>query len=291
MRSVPLTPVTLGASRLGERPDPEPLADALLASTLGHVDTSNNYAGGRSERLLGDAIRRAGGLPEGHLVLSKADRDADGRFDADRVRRSLEESLNRLGLDSLPLYQYHDPFTLTVADSMAPGGPVEALITLREEGVIGAIGIAFGPTGETREYVETGVFDVVLNHNRYTLVDRAAEATYLRARELGMQVLNAAPFGGGALANGSASYGYHDMPADFAEHVKKVRSLAREFGVDLAAAALHFSLRSPLVDTTVVGIPSIERLDALGALLDATVPDEFFDAVEALGPPPASGNS
>ena len=104
MALAPLTPVTLGASRLGDRPDAEALADALVASPLGHVDTSNNYADGRSEALIGGAIARAGGLPAGSLVFSKADREpGTGVFDAARVRRSLEESLGRLGLDRLPL--------------------------------------------------------------------------------------------------------------------------------------------------------------------------------------------
>lgn len=290
MATVPTTPITLGASRLGDRPDGEALADALLASTLGNVDTSNNYADGRSEQLLGGAIRRSGGLPAGKLVYSKADRHPDtGRFDADRVRRSLEESLDRLGLDRLPLYQFHDPFTVGRDDALAPGGPVEALLQLREEGTIGAIGIAYGPLAETRAYVESGRFDVVLNHNRYTLVDRSAGSLFERARELGMQVFNAAPFGGGTLANGASSYGYHDMPREFADHVQRVRDLAREAGVDLAAAALQFSMRSPLVDTTVVGIPSLARLDALAGLVEADVPEEFFRAVEELGPPPSNG--
>lgn len=74
------------------------------------LDTANNYAGGRSERLLGDAIRRAGGLPDGKLVYSKADRHMEtGAFDGDRVRASLSESLERLGLDHLPLYQFTTP--------------------------------------------------------------------------------------------------------------------------------------------------------------------------------------
>ncbi len=291
MAPVTLTPVTLGASRLGERPGGEALADALLASPLGNVDTSNNYADGRSEQLLGDAVRRAGGLPSGKLIFSKADRDPDtGAFDADRLRRSLEESLGRLGVDRLPLYQFHDPFTITVDEALAPGGPVEALIALRDEGVIGAVGIAYGTLTETRAYVESGLFDVVLNHNRYTLVDRSAEELYVRACELGMQVFNAAPFGGGTLANGESTYGYRGMSAAFAEHVERVRALAREAGVDLAAAALQFSLHSPLVDTTVVGIPSIDRLEALAGLVAGEVPEEFFDAVEELGAPPASGN-
>ncbi len=290
MATVPTTPVTLGASRLGERPDGEALADALLDSRLGHVDTSNNYAGGRSEALLGDAIRRAGGLPEGKLVYSKADRDmTTGAFDGDRVRRSLEESLQRLGLDHLPIYQFHDPFTISCDEAMADGGPVEALLEFRDQGVIGAIGITLGPVSQVAEYVETGVFDVALSHNRYTLVDRQAEPLYARAKQLGMQVFNAAPFGGGTLANGQESYGYREMPAAFAAHLSRVRDLARDMDVDLAAAALQFSMRSPLVDTTVVGIPSLERLRALEDLMAPGVPAEFFAAVEDLGAPPSSG--
>ena len=291
MTRVPVTRVTLGASRLGDRPDAEALADALIATPLGNVDTSNNYAEGRSERLLGEAIRRAGGLPEGKLVYSKADRDmVTGSFDADRLRRSFEESLQRLGMDRLPLYQFHDPFTISFEDAMAPGGPVEALLALRDQGLVGAVGIALGPSAEVLRYVETGVFDVALSHNRFTLVDRSAQPVFERARDLGMTVFNAAPFGGGTLANGADKYGYRDMPADFAAHLQRVRDLAEEAGVDLAAAALQFSTRSPLVDTTVVGIPSLDRLEALEGLVEADVPDAFFDAVEELGPPPASGN-
>lgn len=289
MQTISPTPVILGASRLGERPDGDRLANALLRSDLGHVDTSNNYAGGRSEQLLGDAIRRADGLPEGKAVYSKADSDPDtGAFDGDRVRRSLEESLTRLGLDSLPLYQLHDPYSISFAEAMAPGGAVPALIELRDQGVIGAIGIASGTLSQVSEYVDTGVFDVVLSHNRYTLVTRTAEPVFQAARRLGMAVFNAAPFGGGTLANNSGTYGYRDMPPEFAAHVDRVRALADEHGVDLAAAALHFSLRSPLVDATVVGIPSLERLDDLPRLVEAEIPAEFFSAVDALGTPPPS---
>ncbi|MEW1834786.1 aldo/keto reductase [Microbacterium sp. NPDC079995] len=287
MKTLSPTPVILGASRLGERPGADDLADALISSRLGYVDTSNNYAGGRSEQALGDAVRRAGGLPGHTRIYSKADSDPEtDAFDGERVKRSLDESLSRLGLDSLPLYQLHDPYGLTVAEAMGPGGAVPALIDLRDQGVIGAIGIASGTLAQVREYVDTGAFDVVLSHNRYTLVTRTAEPLFEAAHALGMTVLNAAPFGGGTLANGDGSFGYRPMPADFAAHVERVRDLADLHGVDLAAAALHFSLRSPLVDATVVGITSTARLDALGPLIDADVPDAFFEAVESLGTPP-----
>jgi D-threo-aldose 1-dehydrogenase len=291
MHPVSTSPLTLGSSSLGDRPGAPELADALLATDVGNVDTSNIYAQGKSEQLLGDAIRRAGGLPEGKLVYSKADRDVKTDvFDGDRVRRSLEESLERLGLDSLPIYHLHDPYTVTFAQAMAPGGAVAALKALRDEGVIGAIGIASGTIAGVHEFVATGEFDAVLSHNRFTLVDRTAQPTFELARELGMTVFNAAPFGGGTLANGASTYGYREMPSDFAAHLERVRELANRFDIDLAAAALQFSLRSDLVDSTVVGITSLERLEALPGLRDAAVPQEFFDAVEALGAPPASGN-
>ena len=288
--TVPTTPITLGTSSLGSRDGAAELADAIVASPHA-VDTSNEYADDRSELRLGEAIARAGGLPDGKLIYSKADRwRPDGTFDGDRVRRSLEESLERLGLDSLPIYHLHDPFTITFDQAMAPDGAVPALVALRESGVIGAIGIASGTMQEVHDYVATGLFDAVLSHNRFTLVDRMAQPTFELARSQGMTVFNAAPFGGGMLANGSSHYGYHVPPADFTAHVDRVRALAAEFDVPLAAAALSFSLRSDLVDTTIVGISSLERLAELDTLLSAPVPDEFFAAVEALGAPPASGN-
>lgn len=288
------TPITLGSSSLGTRGDADEiaaLADALLASELGDVDTSNNYAGGRSEAELGLALARRGGLRPGGRLYSKADADAEGRFDGDRVRRSIEESLGRLGLDHLPIYHLHDPYTITLQEGMAADGPVAALLQLRDEGVIDAIGIAAGRTRLVHNYVLTGAFDAVLTHNRFTLVDRQALPLIRDARERGMTVFNAAPFGGGILANGTAeTYGYRSPSPEFRAHIDALRALAREHGVDLAAAALHFSLRSSLVDSTVVGISSRGRLDQLAELVAAEVPEEFFDAVEAMGEPPASPN-
>ncbi|MVA76193.1 aldo/keto reductase [Auraticoccus sp. F435] len=291
--AVPTTPVTLGTSSLGGRGDESEaalLADALLRSELGAVDTSNAYAGGHSERHLGAAVVRAGGLPEGKIIYSKADADPDtGDFDAARVLASLEESLRRLALDSLPLYHLHDPQPRPVAEMMAPGGPVETLASLRDQGVVGAIGIAAGPREMVHEYVRTGAFDAVLTHNRYTLADRSARPLMETARELGMTVFNAAPFGGGVLADPSKdTYGYAPIPEELAGWLQQLRGLAADHAVDLAAAALHFSLRDPLVDSTVVGISTRQRLVQLERLLATPVPETFWSDLEQLGEPPAS---
>ncbi|MES1169573.1 MAG: aldo/keto reductase, partial [Leifsonia sp.] len=109
-----LEKITIGTSGLGKRPGAdEALAAALLASRFRQLDTSNNYAGGSSEQLLGEAIAAAGGLPTDKVVFSKADQDPrTGAFDGDRVRRSFDETTERLGLATLPLYQLHDPYTI-----------------------------------------------------------------------------------------------------------------------------------------------------------------------------------
>ncbi len=288
-----LEKVTIGTSGLGKRPGAdEALAAALLTSPFRQLDTSNNYAGGRSEALLGEAIAAAGGLPPGKVVFSKADQDPHtGVFDGDRLRRSFDETTSRLGLETLPLYQLHDPHTLTVSKGMAPGGPVEALIRLRDEGRIGAIGIAAGERALVEEYVRTDVFDVVLSHNRWTIVDRTAETILRLATERGMTVFNAAPFGGGILGGSTFrgdSYGYQPASAEFLAHLERVRALCAEWGISVAAAALAFSMREPRIHTTVVGIYSQQRLDELPGLIATEIPEAFWTALDALGEPPAS---
>jgi D-threo-aldose 1-dehydrogenase len=290
-----LEPVTIGTSGLGKREGAdESLAAALLASPFRQLDTSNNYSGGRSETLLGGALAAAGGLPPGKVVFSKADEDpSSGVFDGDRVRRSFDESCSRLGLETLPLYQLHDPYGLTVAEGMAAGGPVEALLQLRDEGRIGAVGIAAGSRELVEEYIRTDAFDVVLSHNRWTLVDRSAETILSLATERGMTVFNAAPFGGGILAGSTFRgdrYAYQPASAPFLAHLHAVQELCGSFGVSVAAAAIAFSLREPRVHTTVVGIYSHERLAELPALVAAAgaVPADFWPALDALGAPPES---
>lgn len=287
----PLEPVTLGTSGLGRNPGDERLAEALLSGRFRLLDTSNEYAEGRSETFIGQALKNA---PDADVtIFSKADRDVDtGVFDGDRVMRSFEETTSRLGIETLPIYHLHDPMTITLREAMAPGGAVPALVSLREQGLVGAIGIAAGGWGTmVQDYIRTDAFDAVLTHNRYTLVDRRAEDILELATERGMTVFNAAPFGGGILSGSprhADRYGYRPISPEFAAHVERVRELCERRGVGLAAAALHFSLAEPRIHSTVVGITSLARLEGLDALVDTVIPDGFWAEVEALGAPPAS---
>lgn len=289
--------IAVGTSPLGrdtapgsaEESDAVALAAAMLTGPFPLVDTSNAYAGGRSERILGLALASLGAEAASRIV-TKVDADpVTGRFDRDRVLRSYEESRERLGVERVGILHLHDPFTVTLDEALAPGGAVEGLRELRSAGAVDAIGIAAGPTDLVSAYVGTGLFDAVLSHNRFTLVDRSAEPLFADARRRGMTVFNAAPFGAGLLSRGSASgasYGYRPSSAALLAWVARAEDVCAAHGVTLPAAALHFSLRSPLVDTTVVGVSSTRRLTELAALAESPPPDEVWAALEALGPAP-----
>ncbi|HXH36429.1 MAG TPA: aldo/keto reductase [Plantibacter sp.] len=296
------SPVTVGTSFLGDpasadgspAPGAGGLARAMLDGPYALVDTSNAYAGGRSETALGEAIR-LGGLPGGHGVVSKADRDpSTGVLDRDRVLRSFEESISRLGVERIPIFHLHDPYSVPFAEAAAPDGAIEGMLELREQGLVDAIGVAAGRLSVMRDYVGTGVFDVLLNHNRFTLVDRSATALFEEARSRGMGVFNAAPFGGGVLAarggrdGKPATYAYQEGTPELLAWVASAGDLADAHGIPLAAAALAFSTRSPLVDSTVVGMGRAERLTQVEALRTTPIPESFWTDLEALGSPPST---
>jgi D-threo-aldose 1-dehydrogenase len=290
--------VTVGTSSLGrgtrpgsqEEADAVATASALLAGPFALVDTSNAYAGGRSEAVLGLALRELGASASARIV-TKVDADPrTGALDRDRVLRSYEESLARLGLDRVGLLHLHDPYTITLAEAASPGGALEGMTELRDSGAVDAIGIAAGPIPLMRSYVDTGLFDALLTHNRFTLVDRSAEPLLDDARRCGMQTFNAAPFGAGILASGpaaDASYGYRPAGAALIDWVTRAEAVCAAHGVSLRAAALHFSLRSPRVDSTVVGVSSSRRLAELVALREVVIPDVLWEELEALGPAPS----
>lgn len=290
----PSTALVLGTSGLGSGEEDAALDTALALFDSGYlIDTSNNYSGGASERVLGralSALAPAERAAAASRILTKVDRDPEtGRFDADRVLRSVEESLERLGVDAVPLLHLHDPYVLTVREALAPGGAVSALVRLREEGVAAQIGIAAGPVPLLRRYVDSDLFDAVLCHNRYTLVDRSAGSLFRDAREGGLRVFNAAPFGGDLLARGprdGARYQYRPASADLRAWTARAEAVCVRHGVPLPAVALRFSLRADAIDGTVVGVSSRARLDALQQLASLEIPDAVWAGLDALGPAP-----
>jgi D-threo-aldose 1-dehydrogenase len=260
--------------------------EAVFESPVNFLDTAASYGDGESERRIGEVLKRRGGLPEGVVLATKADRDLQtGDFSGDQMRRSVERSLKLLGLDRLQLCYLHDPEHERFEHMMAPGGPVEVLRDLRDEGVIEHLGVAGGPIDMEIRYVETGLFEAVITHNRYTLVDRSAEPLLDVAAERGVALLNAAPYGSGILAKGPdayARYAYEEAPQEMVERVRAMQEACREFGVSLAAAALQFSVRDPRVASTIVGISRPERIDQTVDLAAESISEELWERLDRL---------
>ncbi len=262
---------------------------AVFDSSIDFIDTSNGYGDdGEAEKRIGVAIAANGGLPTDTLLATKVDPDpTTGDFSGDRVRASLEESLVRLGVDRVELLHLHDPERLRFEDATARGGPVEALVRLRDEGLVGHLGVAGGPVAEMQRYLDTGVFEVLLVHNRYTLLDRSAHDLFVGAHEAGIGVLNAAPYGGGMLARGPAAqsrYAYGERDERVARAAAAMLERCEDAGVPLAAVALQLSLRAPFVDSTVVGVSAPERVASTLQLAMLPVPDAVWEQVELLLP-------
>ncbi len=260
----------------------------VFASAISFVDTSNGYGGGESERQLGEVLRELGGLPAGVLLSTKVDPNSAGDFSGARVRRSVDESRQRLGMDHLPLVFLHDPEKLTFEQAMAPDGAVPSLVALKEEGIIGHLGVAGGPVELMRRYLETGHFEVLITHNRYTLLDRSAARLIDDWGPMGVAVVNGAPFGGGMLARGPAAeprYCYRPAPSAVRQAAVEIEEACRSYGVPLAAAALQFSMRNPGVVSTIIGVTRPERVQETIELASRDIPEQLWKELESLAAP------
>jgi len=296
--ALPLSPLTLGTSGWSPRSAEEDAATADLAAdwaagrlATNVIDTSNIYGDSRSEEVIGRAL--AGTVGAGLVVQTKLDRDLAGNdFSAGQMERSLEQSLDRLGVTSVDVLFLHDPENVGFESVMQSGGAVDALVAMRDRGVTRAIGISGGPVAMMRRFVDTGIFDVLINHNRFTLVDRSATSLYQAARDRRMIVQNAAPFGAGILTGDprfAGSYAYGPIRPQTQAAVAAATRIAADAGIPLAALALQFSLRHPLVDTTVVGVRTRARFDEAVAHAQIDVPDAVWAALDAIAPPPEIG--
>jgi D-threo-aldose 1-dehydrogenase len=270
-----VTEIGFGTAPLGEMPDTygytvdEATARAALHAIfdgpVNLMDTSRIYGFGRSESRIGDAIRERGGLPAGFVLSTKLDRDMEtGRFDGARARRSFEESLTALGVSHIQMLHLHDPeHALDITDVTRKGGALDVLFQLKEEGLVTSVGLAMGRLDIMLPLVKERPFDVVLSHNRYTLLNRSADVLFDYARANDMAVINAAPYAGGVLAKGSAKFTkitYQEVDAAKLEPVRRIEQICAAHGIAPGAAALQFSLQDPRVASTVVGVSKAERV-------------------------------
>jgi D-threo-aldose 1-dehydrogenase len=260
---------------------------AIFDSPVNLMDTSRNYGFGRAEERIGAVIGERGGLPDGFVLSTKLDRDMEtGRFDADRARRSADESRAALGIDRFQILHLHDPEHSRDLDEIRrPGGALDTLFRLKEEGVAQAVGLAMGRSDLLLDLLQDWPFDVVLTHNRFSLLNRSASAVLDTCAARGIAVLNAAPFAGGILAKGSEQVRritYQEVDEAALRPVREIEDICSRHGVAPGAAALQFSLRNARIASTVVGVSKPERVSQTIEWATAKVPEQLFEELSGV---------
>jgi D-threo-aldose 1-dehydrogenase len=304
-----VTELSLGGSAIGNlftEVDDQAAAAAIDAAWDGGIrtfDTAPHYGLGLSERRLGDALRQRR-RPE-YVISTKVGRllqpaqppygpDAEGfavpaaqvrvfDFSADGVRRSLEASLRRLGLDRIDVALIHDPDD---HGEQALREAYPALERLRAEGSVRAIGVGMNQAEMLTRFVADTDIDVVLIAGRFTLLDQSAADTLLPAAlERGIAVIVGGVFNSGLLAAPAAGarFDYQVAPAALLTRARKLEALCAEFGVPLRAAAARFPLRHPAVASVLIGARSAAEVTDAIRLRDADIPAALWDALATIG--------
>lgn len=253
------------------------------------LDTARNYGSGRSEERIGRVIAEMGGLAEGFVLSTKLDRDMEtGRFDADRARRSLEESLKSLGLNKIPLLHLHDPEHAASLDEITgKTGAIAELFKMKEEGLADAVGLAAGDVTIMTPLLKDWNFDALITHNRFNLANRNAGDMIDLAVDRNIIVLNAAPYCGGALAKGVDAYPryvYQKADEDMLQPLRRIEAICARYGVPAGAAALQFSMRDPRIGATICGITKPERIEQTLEWARWPIEDQMWKELEKLEP-------
>ena len=298
-----VTPICIGTAPLGNMPETfaysveEERALATIRAfftgpgntgtdPFNFLDTAASYGDGESERRIGIVLRELGGIPPGFVLATKADRNLQtGVFTGAQMRRSVERSLRLLGLEQLQLVYLHDPEHISFAEAMQPGGPVAVLRQCKEEGLIAHLGVAGGPIAMMIRFVETGLFEAAISHNRFTLLNREAEPLWDACVRRGVAVLNAAPYGSGILAKGPGAYPrymYSQASSELLRRARQMEETCKRYGLPLAAAALQFSLRDTRIMSTIVGITRPERLAETLELAQRLLPDALWTELDSI---------
>jgi D-threo-aldose 1-dehydrogenase len=204
-------------------------------------------------------------------------------FSASGVRRSLEESLERMGLDRIDIALIHDPDDHWAA---AIGQAYPALARLREEGVIRAIGAGMNQSAMLARFAREGDFDVFLLAGRYTLLDQEALGELLPLcveREIGILV-------GGVMNSGvlvdprpGSTFNYAPAAPAILGRAARIAAICARHGVPLRAAAIQFPLAHPAVRSVIAGVRRIEHLDEYPELMRQSIPGDLWAELRSEG--------
>ncbi len=314
-RSIDAAAFGFGGAPLGNlyAPVGDAAAAALVRQALDrgvrYFDTAPHYGNGLSERRIGDALRE---VPRDAYLLSTkvgrllvpdaaAPREQNGYVDVlpfvqrwdysfAGTLRSIEDSLQRLGLPRVDYVYIHDVARDAHGDDAprrfgeAMDGAVPALSRLRSEGTIAGFGLGVNEVQVCVDALAHADFDVLLLAGRYTLLDQSALRELLPlCVKRGTRVVLGGPFNSGILATGAhptdgrpAFFDYAPAPPDVVARVTAVEALCAAHAVPLKAAALQFPRGHPAVACVVAGARSSGELDENLALAAWTIPPAFW---------------
>jgi D-threo-aldose 1-dehydrogenase len=255
--------------------------DAAWDGGIRYFDTAPHYGLGLSERRLGAALRKhprteftistkvgrllvpneapdGSDLENGFAVEDLLRRERD--YSRDGVVRSLESSLERLDVDHIDIVYIHDPEEHMEA---ALSEAVPALIDLRRQGVVGAVGVGTNFVEPSRRFVAETDIDVLMIAGRWTLIDRSAEPLLEECLTHGVTVVSAAPFNSGLLSRPDpppdARFDYQQAPPHLLDAARACASACTAHATTLPTAALQFPLRHPAVSSVVAGMRTAEQ--------------------------------
>jgi D-threo-aldose 1-dehydrogenase len=255
----------LSESRLGRALAGRPRDEYVLSTKVGRLLVPNPTPGGRDTE----------GFDVPDVLIRRRDYSADG------VKRSIDASLERLGTDRIDIVLIHDP-----EDFMdeAVTEAVPALVALREQGVIGAVGAGMNFVDPLRRFVTETDVDVVMVAGRWTLIDRTAAALMADCLERGVSVLAAAPFNSGLLSRPrpaeDAHFNYQPASAAVLDRARGLAEVCDQHGVTLPQAALQFALQHPAVVSVVTGMRTAAQASANLAAAGVEIPASVWVQAE-----------
>ncbi|KAK3420313.1 hypothetical protein EUGRSUZ_G01120 [Eucalyptus grandis] len=285
--------VGFGASPLGRVFGPvsedEAVASVREAFRLGInlFDTSPYYGGTLSEKMLGMALKASGVPRDQYIVSTKCGRYKEGfDFSAERVTRSIDESLERLQLDYVDILQCHD-IEFGSLDQIV-NETIPALLKLKETGKIRFIGITGLPLGiftYVLDRVPPGSVDVVLSYCHFSINDNSLEDLLPYLKSKGVGIISASPLAMGLLTE-SGPPEWHPAPPELKSACQDAAAFCQKKGKNISKLAMQYSLTNKDISSVLVGMNCVKQVEenvaAAVELASAGMDQETLSEVEAI---------